>query len=527
MNEQREAPPQSTTTPQKLSIPRTDEEAADVPGFATKAAFVMGVMAEVDGAVTTEEYIALSHAAEALAKVSDNPVLIRVSILRGALSNVEFGAALKELRGCEKDAPQEFRTALFQATAPLMACQKSKAREYCRQWAKVLKIPDALAEEVASLMPEKESTDLFQSLFGVFSKSPDTRLVHASKIAKLFQDQPLLELLQRIEQQGLTETEAAELETMLTDARTRALEIARSVLPTKDSLDATLELTDKYSKLATAFAQQIELRLRAVDARLQLDQTMFEEDLANFINAATDKVELAMREMLAGKTKALTDEDLWKHFAESELPTLVREMYEPLRKRNTRLMEHWNQELSNFSHEVLSTASSVLETVPQEAFRNLLDTSVKSEKYLELLDKSAEAVSSTMSLGSSVLIATGSLSAVAMLVVGSPVAAVIGAGAVGGLLLYKHFLSDIEQRKHGRIDAKAESFRSKLVALVGDPLTEMIHDMDQVRGTFAAKANEVYGPMVRDLRLVGYQVRLQKQIIERVFNDTHACFTPQ
>lgn len=505
-------------------IPRTDEEVfnllAPFPIVLTEA---IAATVLLDDTISVSEYQALAKVAANLDELSPIPGLMVTLILRGVLEGPAYSTAMRRLKAIAKDRPENERLATFQATTPLIQAQPEGRADIATEWAEALNLDRRLTAEGSPSTSDASVIDRFLKKITSFRSANLTRenpFERARRFARSFDDDRLATVVSELEsspgplaQSRLTEELNAAVE--------RAFRHASAVLKTQDVLDQQLDVAGRFLRTAEALREQIQLRLRSVKERLDLQSGMFHEDLDDFVRTALDSVEISMRDLMEGR-RNWADKTIWEQFKTRGALSAIVENFQPLKHRYQRVFDQWQRELELFAQEVSMLRVGVLKNIDPQAFANLLPTDHSAVTVKNAIDRAADTT-----LGVAILGTLGAAGAVAMGVVqagvlialvSNPVGATVATAA--GLAAAWKVFSNPEARKRKLTQTKRRVLETKLREALQ---TETFNHDEIVQGLmnkFLEAAYQQYTPLIIEARMIALRAKLEAQMVRRVLSDT-------
>jgi hypothetical protein len=348
-------------------------------------------------------------------------------------------------------------------------------------------------------------------------------LQRIERVAQIFKDDELARVVCAAKETWPLEATVASVVKELGRAADRAKTRVEANLPRLSFLDLNIETAESYRKLLNVFVDQMEQRLLAIARRIRFQKETFAADLDEFIRATTDMIQLEMQDIVSGKGKDWTNEELWRSFSERQSSDMIRGRFEPVRSRYSALIEQWNEELTLFSQEVSKTATSILDAVDPRVFSGLVSTEHKSAHYMELLGQASSLVAKTTAVAGATVIVTGAANVLAIIAGANPIAIGVGVALFGGLLLFQHFY-DPETRKQAMVRDKREFFNQRLREILSEAVPHFNGTLDKIESAFLETANRVYAPLVREFHLGLMQATLQRHVVQRIMDDISVSF---
>jgi hypothetical protein len=341
-------------------------------------------------------------------------------------------------------------------------------------------------------------------------------------MAKVFDDDELAEVVSRWdESEG--RGDRAELNLEIARAADRAFAKASARLKSVQDLEQQGDLAGRFLQTTQALVDQVSSRLRSIEARLLLQNEMFQEDLDAFVESSLDSLEIEMNALLKGR-KNWTDPGIWDNFKQRAAYGDLMARFAPIRGRYVRLFDQWQHELEGFSKEAATIRASVLSSVDRRAFTGLVPSEHSAACIKCALDRVSDAtlgVSLMGALGVGAAIGAGAIKAgVVVSALANPVGATIGA-VIGAAALWKA-VANIEGRKEKLVKTKREQIRQGLETLLQAEGLNHERLAAEIYTQFVEAAVEQYTPLIVEARLWAMKARLEPVVTERVLEGTRS-----
>lgn len=512
-----------------LDIPRTEEEATNVSGVGALAALCIGAMARYDGIATTDEFIALTYAADILSEQSDNPTLLRTIVLKGLLADISFNRKLKEIKTCLSDKSEAVSEAIFLAVLPLIFCQEpDNIDKLIKLWTDNLMLGQEKADEIIkkSGLKRMPGTGLFERFSKMWLRK-ETEFDRAKKLSYMFHDEQLKLFLTKFENSEKLENN---LETEIQAAAHRIITKSESLLPSIETIHKQREQSEQFLRTTEKLIEQIQQRLHFISSRIAIQKKMFNEDVEALIISSLSIIENEIQNLFAGREDSWADSSIWKQFSQTTANRTIQSQFLPIKARYDKLIDLLNQELREFSNELKQTCSLVFDNITPTSFSGLVKSEHNVLEFLNFTDRvtsttltTAKVATGVAVVGSGAAIMTGvaTVSGVvsgAVAVASNPVGWVIG-GTIAIAGIYKYF-TNTERRKREVLIEKRTILENGLRSLLSDHIRLHNEALDAIERAFYLAASKCYGPLSRDAILAVMQARLEEEAILRVLQNT-------
>lgn len=341
-------------------------------------------------------------------------------------------------------------------------------------------------------------------------------------MAGVFSDDELERVVSSCEASG-NGLDRDELEGAMLQAANRAFSQASARLKSIQDLQQQGDLAARFLQTTQALTDQVVSRLRSINARLQLQDEMFREDLDAFVEGSLDSLELEMNALMKGR-KNFTDPGVWNNFKERAAYGDLMARFAPIRGRYVRLFDQWRTELEAFSQEASTIRSSILSSVDRRAFTGLVPSEHSAACIKCALDRVSDAalgVSLMGALGVGAAVGAGAIKVgVVVTALANPVGATIGV-VVGAAALWKA-ASNIEGRREKLVKDKRAQIREGLETLLASEGLDHETLSAEVYTKFVEAAVEQYTPLVVEARLWAMKSRLEPGVNDRVLEGTRS-----
>ena len=518
----------------QILFPSTDGEVEElIPEFCWTVGRAAAATVLEDGVLTVAEYEGLAECASALEGLSSYPGLMSYLILQGITEDPKLEAALKQLKKSVQELPLEARQAIFEAANGLFAEKEDGAVAARDAWARALGVVDhqeraGVGEKALKggrwLVASGQnlvntSVDLLRS---ADSDSDEAALDRASEMARVFADDELAAAVSRWRESECG-CDRDEMDLAVARAADRAFGLASARLKSAQDLQQQGDLAGRFLQTTQALVDQVSSRLRSIEARLQLQNEMFREDLDAFIASSLDSLEIEMNALMKGREN-WTDPGVWNNFKERAACGDLMARFAPIRSRYLRLFDQWQRELGDFSQEAATIRATVLSSVDRRAFTGLVPSEHSAACIKCALDRVSDAtlgVSLMGALGVGAAIGAGAIKAgVVVSALSNPVGATIGA-VVGAAALWKA-AANIEGRKEKLVKNKRAQIRKGLETLLATEGLDHEKSAAEIYTKFVQAAVEQYTPLIVEARLWTMKAKLEPVVTERVLEGTRS-----
>lgn len=501
-----------------LPIPCTDKDVLDlIDPFAIALAQAIGATAQIDNAVTVQEYQALANAAENLEQLSAFPGSMRAIVLQAVLGHSSLATSLHRLRALAKSRPEPERAAVFKAVQPLIQLQAERSQNLSKEWAAALHMEESASYPLISEI-QATLTPLF-ARFRAFATPKESLAQRAARFADIYGDPQLAAISTKALADPYSVPEPV-LGDGLAAAVERAFRSASSILKTQEALDEQVHVADRFLATIEALAEQMRLRLQSIKERLDLQHQLFNEDLQEFVRKAADSVELSMRDLMEGRTN-WADKTIWEQFKNRGAFTELLAHFQPLKHRYERLFSLWQKELDLFAREAGAVRAGVFSSIDPRAFAGLLPTAHPTVAVKNTMDRAANATLTILGAGGAVATAmtlTGHGAAILGLIATGPVGPavlIVAASAAGWKIL-----STPEARKRGLVQEKRQVLERKLSEMLQKETFNHEQAAQDIMKGFHQAAFAQYSPLVIGARMAALRARLETQVVHRILADT-------
>jgi hypothetical protein len=483
-----------------------------------------------DGVLTVAEYEGLAECASALEGLSSFPGLMSYLILKGITEDPNLKSALDELKRSARDLPLETKRAVFDAVGGLFSEHEGDPDPARVGWSKALEVGPSPSPKDKALGQGRWLVASGQNLVSVSTawlrssgdESDQAALARARNMAEAFGDDELGRVVSAWERSE-TSLDRAELNQAMSQAADRAFATASARLKSVQDLQQQNDLAVRFLQTTQALVDQVNSRLRSIEARLHLQNEMFREDLDAFVESSLDSLELEMSSLMKGR-KNWTDPGVWTNFKERAAYGDLMARFAPIRSRYIRLFDQWRHELEAFSKEAATIRATVLSSVDRRTFTGLVPSEHSAACIKSALDRVSDAalgVSLMGALGVGAAVGAGAIKiGVVVSALANPVGATIGA-VVGAAALWKA-AANIEGRKEKLVKDKRAQIREGLETLLASEGLDHETLSTEIYTKFVEAAVEQYTPLIVEARLWAMKARIEPAVNERVLEGTRS-----
>ena len=495
------------------SITTLDSDAA--PSAAAVASLIASI-ASSDGVLTPFEFLTSIEVTEEVAKLSDDPAIVRSLILR-ALSSAPkpLDSVLNEVAATRGDVLEQARQPLLVALFPLLSTQGANARPLARKIGSALGLKNVdLILEAGTLPLETGNIKAMFRRAGSSLIGDTAKLDLAAQIAHFTGDESLFKVVR-------------------SDRRERALHLDQALAHAFDQLHSTLAALDQapgrydnQSKIADSLdhdadvlERQFKARLRAVERRVMALRRNIREDVESLSEDSGDGAEVDFRRMSEGHGILLRNND--RDVRERMVTKSLAARHDRLKHRHDEQIQLLRDELAEYREDYVEAAREIVAPISLADWRLAVPGPTASARVKDALDRG-----STRTLATGAVAAAGTVgavsagliapAAVASIVVAPVGIAVLGVVAVAGV--WKLYANRGERLKGEQRD-RAEAIRKAAHTKVEQAFSEVSTALDEVAEGFREVSLSRIAPLRHNAERIREMCALQKELVRRIRID--------